>query len=169
MSQYQWFALYTKSLNEKKVYVELQHLGIEVYLPMVTKWRQWSDRKKKIDVPLFRSYIFVKVSELEYFKVLNTPGVVRFITFEGKAVAIPENQIIAIRQYLNEFDEISEEEEEMKLQEGQLVRIKTGPMEGLIGKMLKYKNKMRLMINIESIGHVITLNIQRSKVEPIKN
>lgn len=167
MAQYQWFALYTRSRNEKKVFIELQRSGIEVFLPMISRWRQWSDRKKKVEEPLFRSYIFVYISEAQYFTTLNSPGVVRFITFEGKAVPIPENQIIAIKQYLQEPDEVPEDE--IQLKEGQMVRIKIGPMEGLIGKLVKNKNKYRLIIQIDAIGQNICLNIPRARVEPINN
>jgi len=167
MLQYQWLAVYTRSQSEKKVAVELQRQGVEAFLPLISRWRQWSDRKKKVEEPLFRSYVFVNISEKEYFTVLNVSGVVRFITFSGKAVPIPENQILAIRQYLHEFDEVIEGD--IVLKEGELVRIKAGPMEGLIGKMLKYKNKFRLMIQIDAIGQVITLHIPRSHVEAIHN
>ncbi|NOU47922.1 MAG: UpxY family transcription antiterminator [Bacteroidales bacterium] len=163
IDQYQWFALYTRSQSERKVAIELQHLGIEFFLPMISRWRQWSDRKKKVDEPLFRSYVFVFISEKEYFNALNVPGAVRFVTFGGKAVSIPENQIAAIRQYIKEPDE--EEESELLLKEGELVKIKAGPMEGLIGKLLKYKNKFRLIIQIDTIGQSIALHIPRSRVE----
>ena len=163
MSEYQWFALYTRSQSERKVAVELQYHGIEVFLPMISRWRQWSDRKKKVDEPLFRSYVFVFVSDKEYYTALNVPGAVRFVTFGGKAVPIPENQIVAIREYLKEPEEIAEAEVSFK--EGELVRIKAGPMEGLIGKMLRYKNKFRLIIQIDAIGQSITLHVPRSRVE----
>lgn len=167
MAQYQWFALYTRSRNEKKVFIELQRSGIEAFLPLISRWRQWSDRKKQLEEPLFRSYIFVYITESEYFKTLNTSGVVRFITFEGKAVPVPENQILAIKQYLQEPEDIPEDE--IQLKEGQLVRIKAGPMEGLIGKLVKNKNKYRLIIQIDAIGQNISLNIPRARVEPIIN
>jgi transcription antitermination factor NusG len=167
MAEYQWLALYTRSQSERKVSAELQYLGIEFFLPMISRWRQWSDRKKKVDEPLFRSYVFVHVSEKEYYTALNVPGAVRFVTFGGKAVAIPENQILAIRQYLQEPEEIPEAE--LTFKEGELVRIKAGPMEGLIGKMLRYKNKFRLIIQIDAIGQSITLHIPRSRVELVES
>ena len=134
-------------------------------MPLVSRWRQWSDRKKKVEEPLFRSYVFVCISESEYYNALNVPGAVRFVTFGGKAVAIPENQIAAIRHYLHEFDEVTVDEQLLKT--GEIVRIKAGPMEGLIGKLLKYKNKFRLIIQIDTIGQSIALHIPRSRVEAI--
>ena len=80
-------------------------------------------------------------------------------------MAIPENQIAAIRHYLHEFDEVTVDEQLLKT--GEIVRIKAGPMEGLIGKLLKYKNKFRLIIQIDTIGQSIALHIPRSRVEAI--
>ncbi len=165
MSEARWFALYTRSRNEKKVHLELQKAGIDAYLPMVSRLRQWSDRKKMVEEPLFRSYIFVHITEAEYFTALNVHGAVRFITFSGKAVPIPENQIMAIRNYLDDFEEVPEEG--AILEAGQLVKIKSGPMEGLIGKLIHYRNRHRLIIQIDAIGQNISLSVPRSKVEVV--
>ena len=165
MSEARWFALYTRSRNEKKVLLELQKAGINAYLPLVSRLRQWSDRKKMVEEPLFRSYIFVHITETEYFTALNVTGAVRFITFSGKAVPIPDNQIIAIRNYLDDFEEVPEEG--VILETGQLVKIKSGPMEGLIGKMIRYRNRHRLIIQIDAIGQNISLSVPRSKVEVV--
>ena len=99
-----WFAAYVKSRAEKKVALELEALGIEFYLPLTKKLKQWSDRRKWVEEPLFRSYIFVHIDQSEYFTALNANGVVRYVSFGGKAVAIPEVQIKAIQYYLEESD-----------------------------------------------------------------
>jgi len=85
-----WYAVYTRSRTEKQTQELLLRSGIEVYLPLVKNLKQWSDRKKWVEEPLFRSYLFVHISPAEYYDVLNIPGAVRYITFEGKAVAIPK-------------------------------------------------------------------------------
>ncbi len=159
-----WYAIYTRSKGEKKLAIELHYAQIEYYLPLIKQLRQWSDRKKMVEEPLFRSYIFVRIDETEQFKVVNLPGAVRFIEFDGKPVEIPPKQIIAIKNYLD--DPEPEESELYDLQEGQLVRIKNGPMEGLIGRLIEVRNQFRLVLLIEAIGKVIRLNIPRSKVEP---
>lgn len=165
MTEKKWYALYTRSRNEKKVFDELQIAGIAAYLPMITRLKQWSDRKKKITEPLFRSYVFVYITEKQFFEVLNLPGAIRYITFENRAVPIPEQQIEAIRYYLNEKD--FEPDDAAAIQEGQLVRVKHGPMAGLIGRMIRYKGKFRLVIRIEAVGNSITLTIPRTLVEVI--
>ncbi|MBS4057125.1 MAG: UpxY family transcription antiterminator [Bacteroidales bacterium] len=160
-----WYALYTRSKAEKKVFAELNFAGIEAYLPMITRLRQWSDRKKLVEEPLFRSYIFVHISESDYFRVLNTPGAIRFVSFERKAVKIPPQQIEAIRFYVD--DKESEDLNIPDLKEGQLVKVKHGPMEGLVGRLLHIKGKFRLIVQIEAIGKNLTLNIPRTKVEAV--
>src|SRR5664279_5154824 len=99
---FHWFALYTRSRAEKKVYNELVHRNIDAFLPMHKVMRQWSDRKKIVEAPLFNSYLFVNITEKEHLPTLQVEGVVRFISFEGKAVAIPPQQIEAIKAYLGE-------------------------------------------------------------------
>ncbi len=163
-----WYAIYTRSKAEKKVLIELEFLEIESYLPLITRYRQWSDRKKKVVEPLFRSYIFVHVHESLLYTVRNVPNVARFVSFEGKPSVVPEEQINAIRYFLDEQDD-HEDIDHSLIQEGQLVRIKQGQMEGLIGRMIRYRNKYRLMVQIEAVGQMISLNIPRSKVEPIKD
>ena len=163
-----WYAIYTRSKAEKKVEIELGFLEIESYLPLITRYRQWSDRKKKVEEPLFRSYIFVHIHESQLYTVRNVPNVARFVSFEGKPTIVPDEQIKAIRYYLDEQED-REDIDTSIIHEGQLVRIKQGQMEGLIGRMVHYRNKHRLMVQIEAVGQVIALNIPRSKVEPVKN
>jgi transcription antitermination factor NusG len=165
MSEKKWFALYTRSRAEKKVLVELEYAGIEAYLPLITRMRKWSDRLKKVEEPLFRSYIFVCIHENEYFTALNIPGAMRFVSFESKAVEIPEKQIEAIRFYLNDPESLDADEKPIAA--GQLVRVKHGQMEGLIGRLMRYKNKHRLLVIIEAIGQTIMLNIPRTRVEVV--
>lgn len=165
-SDKKWYALYVRSKAEKKVLVELEFLGVEAYLPLIERIRAWSDRKKKILEPLFRSYIFVHVDLTDFFVVRNVPNVLKYVSFEGKAVVIPDQQIDAIRRYLGESDRL-EPEELSNIQEGQLVRIRHGQMAGLIGRLVQYRNKYRLIILVEAVGQLISINIPRSKVDPI--
>ena len=100
-----WHALYVKSRSEKKVLKQLEEMDVEAFLPLVTRIRQWSDRKKKVEEPLFKSYVFVRSSEKQYIPILNVYGVVKFVTFNRKAVIVPENQIIAIKRYIDDCEE----------------------------------------------------------------
>ena len=162
-----WYALYVKSRSEKKVLMQLEDQGIEAFLPLVTRIKQWSDRKKKVEEPLFKSYVFVHSNEKEHYPILSVYGVVRFVTFERKAVVVPDNQIIAIKRYIDEFVEEENELKNADLKEGQLVRIIAGPMKDLIGRLSSVKDKKRITVYIEAVGQYISVSIPRTKVEPI--
>ena len=163
-----WYALYVKSRAEKKVLTQLEEQGVEAFLPLVTRLKQWSDRKKKVEEPLFRSYVFVHSTEKEHYPILNVYGVVRFVTFEHKAVVVPDNQIIAIKRYIDDFKEEENNLKDIELKEGQMVRIIAGPLMGLIGRLRSVKNKKYLIVYIEAVGQYISVNIPRTKVEPIE-
>ena len=162
-----WYALYVKSRSEKKVLSQLEDMGLEAFLPLVTRIKQWSDRKKKVEEPLFKSYVFVRSSEKDYIPILNVYGVVKFISFEHKAVVVPESQIVAIKRYIDNFEEEENNVKNAELKEGQLVRIIAGPMMGLIGKLKAIDGKKRLIVYIEAVGQYISVSIPRSKVETI--
>ena len=161
-----WFAVYVKSRSEKKVFKLLDEMGIESFLPLITRVKQWSDRKKKVEEPLFHSYLFVNISLSDYYTVLNVNGVVKFITFEKKPVPVPDNQIIAIKEYINDSELHSINYEDFK--EGELVRIKSGQMKDLVGRFIKINGKHRIIIDIEVVGQSIPINIARSNVEAVK-
>lgn len=154
---YHWHALYTRPRWEKKVQRELELQGYEHYLPLVTKIKKWSDRKKKVEEPLIKSYIFVRVSEKEYYDVLNLHGAVTYVTFEGKAAAIPDWQIDAVRKTIENMlpFELTGE----KLQAGEHVKIKEGDLKGLEGEILRIKGKNKLVIRIESVGYSLVVEM----------
>ena len=160
-----WYAIYVRSKAEKKVAFELSRSGIDHYLPLKKVLKQWSDRKKWIEEPLFKSYIFVYVDQHDYYKALQIQGAVKYISFEGKAVAIPPTQIDAIRYYLSEKE--PEEIDFNQWKKGQKVEVISGSMAGLIGKMVQLKGKNWLIIEIEAIGHSINIQIPKSKIKPI--
>jgi transcription antitermination factor NusG len=162
-----WYALYVHSRAEKKVHEQLLKLGYESYLPLIVKMKKWSDRMKKVEEPLFKSYLFVRADERWYFKVLEIPGVTRFVSFNKHFVVVPENQIIAIKKYCDDYVEDEAEVDETELHEGQLVRITAGPMTGLTGRLAPIKNKKRLVVYIESVGKYLPINIARTKVEAV--
>ena len=162
-----WHAIYVRSRYEKKVFDRLTEMGIKAYLPLVTLVKQWSDRRKKVEEPLFKSYVFVFNNEKEYVNILNVPGVVKFVSFEHKAVVVPENQIKAVMRYCDDYVDGEKEAEAIEFHEGQLVRITSGDMMGLIGRLAPINNKKRLIVYIESVGRYLPINISRAKVEPV--
>lgn len=155
-----WYALYTNPRAEKKVAASLAQKGLEVYLPLVKTLKQWSDRKKWVEEPLFRSYIFVRIDKVAYYEVLNTPGVVRYVTFEGRAVVVPAQQIEAVRRFVEDREEIPEGAD--KFQPGKIVGVVKGPMKGLLGELISIKGKYRVRIEVAAVGQAIYLTIPMS-------
>ena len=160
-----WHVLYTKPRWEKKAQNLLVQKGIEAFLPLYTTLRQWSDRKKKVELPLFNSYLFVKITSKEYFEVLNTPGIVKYIYFEGKAAVIRENQIEGIRQLID--SEVKFEIVDHLLPIGTRVIIKKGPLMGLNGEIVEYKGSLRTCIRIDQINRSILINVQAGFYEKV--
>jgi len=161
-----WYAIYVKSRTEKKVALELQFLDIEHYLPLIKRLKQWSDRKKWVEEPLFRSYIFVRIEQKDYYNVLHIQGVVKYVTFERKAVPIPDKQIEAIHYFLNEKE--PEFVEEKNWAKGQKVEIISGSMSGLTGTLVDFKGKRRVSIEIEAIGKSLLIQIPKNRLRVIK-
>ncbi len=157
LQQKKWYAIYTRPRYEKRVFEQLQKGGIDCYLPLQTTIRQWSDRKKKVSEPLFSCYLFVNITLKDYYRVLNTNGVVRYITFEGKAAPIPENQIRLIQNLLAMDYDISETME--FLPAGAKVEIKAGPLVGIIGELVEYAGRKRVIIRIDEICKSIWVNV----------
>lgn len=102
-----WYVLYTKPRAEKRVADFLSNINLEVFCPMVTEVRQWSDRKKKVRVPLFTSYVFINIKERERYKVFDVPGVVKYLYWLGKPAVVRDVEIQTIQQWL-EGDELEE-------------------------------------------------------------
>lgn len=160
-----WYALYVRSRTEKKVAIELAGADIDFYLPLEKRLRQWSDRKKWVEEPLFRSYIFVHITQREYYKVLQTRGAVKYISFEGKAVSVPPQQIDAIKIYLTEIDPVLNKNQVWD--EGKEVEVMSGNLIGLKGILIKANGKNRVKVEIEVVGSAIILNIPRKYLRVI--
>lgn len=155
-----WFVLYTKPRNEKKVTSLLADKGVEVYCPQREVIKQWSDRKKKVIEPVFTSYIFVS---LENYKeqatgILETPGAVRFLWWAGKPGIVREQEIKAIRDFLEAYKNA---EITVDIREGQKVSVTEGVLKGSEGVVTRVKgNKATLYLNMLGMNLVATLPVQ---------
>jgi transcription elongation factor/antiterminator RfaH len=166
LGDYQWFAVYTRSRTEKKAHDELVKKGIICFLPMLKVLRQWSDRKKWVEVPLFNSYLFVQISQQEYQRVLQTQGLVRFITFEGKAVPIPQQQIEAIKIFLGQGAP-NYLQTDMNFETGANVEITRGAMMGLTGILLHVAGKHRVKVEIDCVGQSLIIDVPKTSLKII--
>lgn len=167
MEEPKWYAIYTKPRNEKKVLKLLSEKGINVYVPLQKRLKQWSDRRKWVEEPLLNSYVFVNIPRSQYYDVLNTQGVVRYITFEGKAVPIPGKQIEVLRRLVATEAEIEVSSE--KFQPGDKVEVRTGSLFGLTGELVEFRGKRLVLVRIEQIGQSLLVNIPLAFLELIKS
>lgn len=162
-SNYQWYAVYVRANSERKLFDNLKEKNIECYLPMRKVLKYWSDRKKWVEEPLFKCYIFVKVSYKEFFTVLNTPGAVCYISFGGRAQSIPENQITNIKMFLAQKEhEITVSHE--RIQRGVLVEVLHGSFKGIKGEVINILGQSRLLVRIDSMNCSLYANIERDEV-----
>ena len=113
-----WYAIYTRPRWEKKVSAALDEKEIENYLPLIKTLKIWSDRKKWVQEPLFKSYLFVHVNKHEYIPALQTPGVVKYVSFEKRAVAIPPLQIEAVKAFIESGEEFPADTPDIKINNG---------------------------------------------------
>lgn len=159
---HKWLAIYTKPRWEKKVAALLTQKGIENYCPLNKVRRKWSDRMKVVEEPLFKSYVFVRIPEEERTAVRMTDGVINFVYWDGKPAVIKDKEILVIRQFLNEHENVSLVK--IDLQPGQQVRITAGPLMDLEGKVLELKHKVAKVL-IESLGYMLVADIEKTKLE----
>jgi transcriptional antiterminator RfaH len=160
---YEWYAIYTKANGEKKLFSSLREKQIECYLPLRKVLRYWSDRKKWIEEPLFRGYIFAKVSYMEFFNVINTPGAVCYVSFGGKAQPIPEIQINNIKTMVEQTDqELTLTYKNIK--RGQQAEVIYGPLKGVQGEIVEIFGQERILIRIESLNCSLHANISKEEI-----
>ena len=159
-----WIAAYTKPRHEKTVENELLKKGFEVYLPILKERRKWSDRKKWVEFPLFRSYIFVRTEIKNSLFVLQTMGVVKVIKFGGEIAVIQNDSIRAIKLmieggYMPEAIDY--------FVKGEKVEVKNGPLKGLIGEVTRVDNNDRLLVRVDAIQHSVSVQIDRGYLKSV--
>lgn len=156
MNKRKWFAVYTKPRCEKKANNILLLKGIESWCPVQKRERQWSDRKKIIEEPLFKSYVFVRVDESEKLQVLQSDGVLNFVHYLGKPAVIKEEEIATIKSFLLEKDAKINTMPLRAFKEDDKVIIKHGVFMDNTGTVLKAGAK-RIYVRLESLDQVMTV------------
>lgn len=160
---YVWYTLYTKVNCEKKVLTSLQEANIECYLPFSKVLKQKSDIQKWVKEPLFRGYIFVRVSYVEFFKLLNIDGVIRYVSFGGHPQSIPDIQIKNIQTLIK----VKQEEIELTREhvaEGSKAEVMFGPLKGIQGELVHISGQSRFVIRVEPIGCCLHTNISKDEI-----
>jgi transcription antitermination factor NusG len=164
MSEKKWYALYTLPRWEKKVARKLDEKGFTVYCPLNRVLRQWSDRKKKIQEPLFKGYVFVQVEEHEKWDVKSVHGIVNYVYWNGKPGVIRDEEIVTIKRFLNHFTEV--QVEEYKLDVESKVRIKGGVLMNYEGTIIEVAGN-RAFVRIESMGIQLSAMFEKKNLEAI--
>ena len=162
-----WYAVYTRPRFEKQVLKGLLDQGIEGYLPLIKTMRQWSDRKKMVEVPLFSSYVFVHINRSSYDLVLQTHGVVKYITFEGKAATIPSDQIDNLKIIVDSNEKVETTWETRK--KGDHVIVTAGSLKGLRGELITEGTRKKVLVRIQGIDQNLTVEVHSSLIEKIRD
>jgi transcription antitermination factor NusG len=159
-----WYAAYTRFRYEKRVAEILEYWRVEHYLPLYEAVHRWKDRKARLQLPLFPSYVFVRLDLRDRMNVLTVPGVIRLVGHPHPA-PLSGREVEAIRDYLSHSLPV---EPYAYLTSGRLVRIKAGPLAGLEGIILRRKSACRVVINLDPIRRAMVVELPASDLEPIR-
>ncbi len=161
-----WYAVYTRSHHEKKIAAQLCREQVEVFLPLRTTLKQWSDRKKKVEVPLFPGYDFVRIALTQKLRVLEVDGVVKFVAIgSANPTPVPDGQIESLKLVVASPKTIRKEKS--PLNHGELVKVKSGPFAGAQGIVVRARNSTRVVISIESIQQAVSVEVAAEQLEPV--
>lgn len=150
-----WYVIHTFPQHEKKIHAALVQHKIENYLPLKSEIRQWSDRRKKLEVPLFPNYLFVKINLKERHRVVGIPGVLKFLSTGSKPSIILERDIDLIKKLAMENIEVTDE----YINLNDIVMITSGPLKGVTGLLVYRKGNTRLLVEIDGIKKSVLVEI----------
>jgi len=160
-SQPHWYAAYTRANHEKTTAAQLVQHGIDHFLPTYESVRRWKDRRVRLDTPLFPGYVFVFLALRDRIHVLQVPGVVRLVSFNGSPAPLPTEQIANLRTWLNEL----RVEPHPFLTAGRRVRIRSGSLQGAVGILLRRKNACRVVLSVELIQRSVAVEVDLVDLE----
>jgi transcription antitermination factor NusG len=159
----QWYAVWTRSRHEQTVREQLAKKQIEAFLPTITRWSHWKDRKKKIDWPLFPGYCFARFDSGDTLPILKCTGVVNIVSFDGRPAAIPEVELDSIRLLIGselQYDPCP------LIHEGMMVEVHHGPLRGVVGRLMrKDPQKARLVLSVNLIGQAVSVEVDAGDVK----
>lgn len=161
----QWYVLYVRSRAEKKVKQRLDKLQIENFLPLIKTVRQWSDRRKTLQVPLFNSYIFVHTQPAEFTAIQNIEGAVAFVKYGRDVATLKDEQIDLIRRFIETGYHMEATADE--LVPGTRVKITFGPLQNMDGELTQIKNEKHFIVRIHVINQALIISVPPSYLEKI--
>jgi transcription antitermination factor NusG len=156
-----WYAVWTRSRHEQVVRDQLARKGYEAFLPTITKWSRWKDRRKKIEWPLFPGYCFVRFDGQERPPILKCTGVVSIVSFDGEIAPIPAIEIDGIRRLVESdlaYDPCP------LIREGMMVEVIHGPLKGVVGRLVRKGSHARLILAVDLIGQAVSVEVDAADV-----
>lgn len=162
-----WYPLYTKPRHEKKAYNNLLIEGFEAYLPMQKATKKWSDRKKTVNEPLIKSYVFARIKRHELYSVISLNGISRYISFNNKPAIVRDSEIDSLKKLIDAETKI--EVTEGMIKPGKRIKLSSGPMAGFEGEIIEAKGKNKLLLRLESIGKTLFVTVETEKLTDMKS
>jgi len=161
-----WYAIRTRSRHEKLVERQLQRQGIDAFSPVISQIRQWSDRRKVVELPLFAGYAFVRIADSpeQRIRVLRTQGVVELVGAQGQGIPIPGDQIDAVLAVVKGNLPFIQH---VFLKVGQRIRVRGGALDGVEGILVAQNGSRNLVISVEPIQRSLSISIEGYQVEPL--
>jgi len=160
LNEPRWYACYTRARHEKQVSARLQDRGIESYLPTVPSTRQWKDRTKTVDWPLFPSYVFGHFTLRDLHRVLTVPGVSTIVRSNGLPSPIPEDEIRNVQAFAAAVAAARVESEPGPLaQEGEWVEVQDGPFKGVVGRAIERRGRRRMLVGLSAVGQGMEVDV----------
>lgn len=160
-----WHALYTRHQHEKAVSQALTEKGFEVYLPRYRTIHQWKDRRKELLLPLFPNYVFIHGGLNRMLNIVSTPGVHAVVSCGGRAAEITAGEIETIRRVVEGPLQV---EPYSFLKCGDMVRVKSGPLQGIEGILVRRGGGLRLVLTVEMLSQAAAVEIDASLVEQVR-
>ncbi len=158
-----WYALYTCPRHEKRVAEQIKQRSIACFLPVYRSIRRWKDRRKELELALFPGYVFVHIALKDRLRVLQLAGVVRFVSFNGHPVPLPDSEVESL---INGLARGVCVEPHPYLTVGRRVRVRYGPLAGMRGILVRRKKSSRLVLSIDLIMRSVMLEVDEAEVEP---
>jgi len=159
-----WFAAYTCANHEKRVVEHFEARAVEHFLPLYPSVRRWKDRRVQLELPLFPGYVFVRIAVGARLRVLEVPGVVRLVGFNGQPYPLSDGEIESLRKGIMNGSRI---EPHPYLSVGSRVRIKSGPLAGVEGNLVRKKNTFRVVLSLDLIARSAAVEVDSADIERV--
>lgn len=158
-----WYAVYTRARHEKRVAEQLTRKSVETLLPLYETVRRWKNGRHYVQFPLFPSYAFVRIALMDRLEVLKVPGVVRMVGFEGKPIALPDEEIEGLRRGLGEGIDVRPHP---YLKIGRRVCVISGPLRGMRGILIRRKSRFRVVVSLDLIMRSMVADVDLADIQP---